>query len=263
MIVQWNSSLSKLPAYRILKHGSVACTINILSQITAEVCTFSCDNMNFTANSIIGAIFQGSWAVEYPMILILAVNRLVAVLLPYSMDRICSMTTASVLVVLCWIFGSFNAAICLSGQVQTLWFPRIPGFAFTEGTVLAEVLLYMDFYFGEFVIVSSLLCYVVVLQRLFAQRGNSARSLKAELPILLHFGTIFALTAVVLMLWHHPVGTGDLYGHVFNLFVLLRFAPSPILALLTNPTIRRQFFHKRINNKSTTTIPLSTAFSAR
>ncbi|VDP13155.1 unnamed protein product [Heligmosomoides polygyrus] len=189
MIVQWNSSLSKLPAYRILKHGSVACTINILSQITAEVCTFSCDNMNFTANSIIGAIFQGSWAVEYPMILILAVNRLVAVLLPYSMDRICSMTTAS--------------------------------------------------------------------------RGNSARSLKAELPILLHFGTIFALTAVVLMLWHHPVGTGDLYGHVFNLFVLLRFAPSPILALLTNPTIRRQFFHKRINNKSTTTIPLSTAFSAR
>lgn len=51
-IVQWNSSLSKLPAYRILKHGSVACTINILSQITAEVCTFSCDNMNFTANSV-------------------------------------------------------------------------------------------------------------------------------------------------------------------------------------------------------------------
>ncbi|VDP36831.1 unnamed protein product [Heligmosomoides polygyrus] len=97
MIVQYNSSFDKLPAYRILKHGSIACTINILSQIAAQVWTFSSsENLPLTTNSIIGAVFQGSWAVEYPMILILAANRLVAVLLPHSMDHICSTKTASV-----------------------------------------------------------------------------------------------------------------------------------------------------------------------
>uniref|UniRef100_A0A183GQ41 Cytochrome-c oxidase n=1 Tax=Heligmosomoides polygyrus TaxID=6339 RepID=A0A183GQ41_HELPZ len=99
-------------------------------------------------------------------------------------------------------------------------------------------LFYMDFYFGEFVILSSLVCYIIVLIRLVSKRGKSLRTVKVELPALLHFGTIFALTAVVLLFWHHPFGSGDLYGHIFNLFVLLRFAPSPILALFTNPTVK-------------------------
>ncbi|PIO64774.1 hypothetical protein TELCIR_13586 [Teladorsagia circumcincta] len=38
-----------------------------------------------------GAFFQGSWAAEYPMIFILAAYRLMAVAVPYKVDRLCSL----------------------------------------------------------------------------------------------------------------------------------------------------------------------------
>ncbi|EYC07689.1 hypothetical protein Y032_0069g348 [Ancylostoma ceylanicum] len=93
--------------------------------------------MDYTLNSINGAIFQGSWAVEYPMILILAVNRLLSVAWPLRARHICNIKLANVLLILCWAFGAFNTTLCLSGQVQTIWIVPSPGFVFTNQLVIA------------------------------------------------------------------------------------------------------------------------------
>ncbi|RCN48123.1 hypothetical protein ANCCAN_05808 [Ancylostoma caninum] len=163
MIIQSTRSLVKLPAYRCIQHASIACFINITTQIIVVAFTISQNEMNYTLNTIIGAIFQGSWAAEYPMLLILAGNRLLSVASPVLVNRLCDLKSANAVVALCWSFGLFNAILCLSGQVQTLWIPTAPGFAFTEGTFLASFLFYMDFYFAEFVVVSSLICYISIL----------------------------------------------------------------------------------------------------
>ncbi|KHJ99420.1 hypothetical protein OESDEN_00600 [Oesophagostomum dentatum] len=49
------------------------------------------------------------------------------------------------------------------------------------------------------------------------------------------------MSSVVLFLWHNPLSESDLYGHVFNLINLLRYCMYPVLALLTNASVRKQF----------------------
>ncbi|KAK6733493.1 hypothetical protein RB195_017317 [Necator americanus] len=253
IVIQKNKSLVKLPAFRIIQHDSIACSINIVSQIVAVASTLADYNMNYTLNWINGAIFQGSWAVEYPMILILAANRLLSVAYPMTSNRIFDLSFANGMVGLCWGFGIFNAVICLLGQVQSIWIATVPGFAFTSGTALADFISYMDFYFAEFVILSSLICYISIFM-ILSKKHNAIRSIKVELPLILHFGTIFALTAAVLYLWHYPPCQNDLYGHIFNLFVLLRFCVSPVLALLTNESIRERFFCRKLHEDTKTII---------
>ncbi|KAK6016766.1 hypothetical protein OSTOST_17746, partial [Ostertagia ostertagi] len=90
-VIQWTRELARLPSYRIAQHSSIACVINVLTQLIAVSFTFSHDNMDETLNWVNGAFFQGSWAAEYPMIFILAAYRLIAVALPYKVDRLCSL----------------------------------------------------------------------------------------------------------------------------------------------------------------------------
>ncbi|XGW08374.1 hypothetical protein V3C99_011028 [Haemonchus contortus] len=243
-IVQWCKELVKLPSYRIAQHSSIACTINIITQLIAVLATFSSANMNETVNWVNGAFFQGAWAAEYPMIFILAAYRLIAVALPHSVDRIFTLKLSYVLVALCWCFGVFNTALCLSGGVRSVWIPTEPGFAFTGNTFIAVFMYNMDFYFGEFVICASLICYVSLFILVIVRR-ETMKTLKLQGPLILHFGTIFLMTAVILFLWHNPPSTSIIYGHFFNLMVLLRFCISPVLALITNKVVRQRFLHMR------------------
>ncbi|KAK6011607.1 hypothetical protein OSTOST_23302, partial [Ostertagia ostertagi] len=140
------------------------------------------------------------------------------------------------MVTLCWCFGVFNAALCFSGEVRNVWKPTIPAFMFTDEfwvSFTADLLYNMDFYFAEFVLFASLTCYVVLFMMVIIKH-ETMRTMKMEGPLILHFGTIFCMTAVILFLWHNPLSNSDLYGHAFNLFVLLRFCISPLLALITN-----------------------------
>ncbi|EYC07691.1 hypothetical protein Y032_0069g348 [Ancylostoma ceylanicum] len=137
VIIHRTELIAKLPAYRVIQHASIACSINITAQIIAASFTLQGGEMDYTLNSINGAIFQGSWAVEYPMILILAVNRLLSVAWPLRARHICNIKLANVLLILCWAFGAFNTTLCLSGQVQTIWIVPSPGFVFTNQLVIA------------------------------------------------------------------------------------------------------------------------------
>ncbi|KAK6045847.1 hypothetical protein COOONC_16648, partial [Cooperia oncophora] len=137
------------------------------------------------------------------------------------------------LLALCWCFGVFNGALCFSGEVRSVWIPTVPGFTFIGHSFIAELLYLMDFYFAEAVIILSLVCYVAVLG-IIIHRGDAMKTMRVQGPMILHFGTIFAMTAIVLFLWHHPPSDQDFYGHAFNLLVLLRFCISPLLALITS-----------------------------
>ncbi|KAK5967094.1 hypothetical protein GCK32_007418, partial [Trichostrongylus colubriformis] len=90
MIIQMSKELSKLPAYRIAQHSTVACGINIITELIAAACTITGD-MDRTVNWVNGAFFHGSWAVEYPTVLLSAAHRLTAVAWPFSVDWIFSM----------------------------------------------------------------------------------------------------------------------------------------------------------------------------
>ncbi|WKX94280.1 hypothetical protein Q1695_011495 [Nippostrongylus brasiliensis] len=273
-IILRSRSLYELAAYRILLHLSLANTVNLLAQLTAIAMTLDSDKMNYTVNVLCGAIFQASWAVDYPTILILALHRLLAIFFPFSMDRVFSSQTVNILIILCYVFGVFNGAICFSGDVQTLWYADIPAFAFVGESFLADLLRFIDFYFAEFIIFASLFCYVFVVTKIImktvvgrisvereAGKSNKEKfalsnltvrynktkeptfnsSVKAEISLLLHFGSVFLLSAIVLLLWHHPASDSDLYYHVFNAIVLLRFSVTPILATITTKTIRQEF----------------------
>ncbi|KAL6733168.1 hypothetical protein Aduo_003841 [Ancylostoma duodenale] len=191
-----------------------------------------------------GAIFEGSFAVEFPMILILALNRLLSIAWPVRARKLCTIQLASVLLILCWAFGAFIAALCLSGQVETIWKISPPGFGFTKGTFIASLLHFIDLYLTEFVVFSSLACYVGIFIIVIMKR-KSKGTMQLELPLTLHFGSIFLMTAVVVYLWHNPAGTSDAYGHIFNLINILRCCLPPVFAILTNKTIRKLFFRRK------------------
>ncbi|EYC41718.1 hypothetical protein Y032_0559g3456 [Ancylostoma ceylanicum] len=259
VLIQRTRSIAKLPAYRIIQHASIACSINLVTQIIAVSCTLNRGHMDYTLNSIIGAFFQGSWAVEYPMILILAVNRLMSVAWPMRARYLCGLKVSNALIGLCWAFGAVNTITCLSGQIQTIWLVYTPGFVFTKGTLVAMIVHYIDLYFAEFVVISSLICYVFIFI-LLATKRDPMSSIRIELPLTLHFGTIFVMTAVILYLWHNPASDSDLYSHIFNLINILRYCVSPVLAIFTNEIIRKRFFTARYAESTITPITQMTKF---
>ncbi|KAK5977883.1 hypothetical protein GCK32_007117 [Trichostrongylus colubriformis] len=128
-IIQMSKELSKLPAYRIAQHSTVACGINIITELIAAACTITGD-MDRTVNWVNGAFFHGSWAVEYPTVLLSAAHRLTAVAWPFSVDWIFSMQNCYIILAVIWCFGVFNGALCLSGQVYSIWVPTLPSFVF-------------------------------------------------------------------------------------------------------------------------------------
>ncbi|KHJ90691.1 hypothetical protein OESDEN_09458 [Oesophagostomum dentatum] len=125
--------------------------------------------MDYTINTINGAIFQFAWAADYPTMLVLALNRLLAVATPVLFHRICDLRTAHITIGVCTIFGAINGALCLSGDVQNYWDASVPGFAFTEGTLIAQIQFYIDFYFAEFVIIACCPCYICLFGYLIAK----------------------------------------------------------------------------------------------
>uniref|UniRef100_A0A0K0D9W2 7TM_GPCR_Srx domain-containing protein n=1 Tax=Angiostrongylus cantonensis TaxID=6313 RepID=A0A0K0D9W2_ANGCA len=73
-------------AYRLIFFGSAADTVNCGVQVAAVAATLRTPVIHPTTNMLLGAAFQASYAVEYPIMLILSVNRFIAVILPKKMD---------------------------------------------------------------------------------------------------------------------------------------------------------------------------------
>ncbi|WKX96232.1 hypothetical protein Q1695_012576 [Nippostrongylus brasiliensis] len=76
-------------------HICVVDAINSATQVIAQAATLTTAEMNPAINVINGAIFQGSWAADYPMILVIAVNRLGGVLMPFSVGGFFNTKSAS------------------------------------------------------------------------------------------------------------------------------------------------------------------------
>ncbi|KAK6732717.1 hypothetical protein RB195_016840 [Necator americanus] len=145
----------------------VADAVNCICQVTVVVITLRSPVIDWTINLIIGAIFQAAYAVEYPLIFVLAVNRFVAVIFPYKMEILFSRKTSAVIMIACSIFGAFNCALCLSGKIQSLWDPMIPAFYFTNQTTFTAVFMRsMDLYLSEFIQISSLVTYIIIITHL-------------------------------------------------------------------------------------------------
>ncbi|RCN33579.1 hypothetical protein ANCCAN_20589 [Ancylostoma caninum] len=84
-VILQTRSLRSMAGYRFMVHISAVDLVNCITQIVAQMCTLNTPYMDPIINEVInGAIFQGTWAADYPMTLIIALNRVVAVMLPFK-----------------------------------------------------------------------------------------------------------------------------------------------------------------------------------
>ncbi|KAL6733181.1 hypothetical protein Aduo_003851 [Ancylostoma duodenale] len=254
LVIRRHKSLWKLSAYRFLLFASAVDAANCAAQVIAVALTFKTPIIDYTTNLILGAIFQTSYAMEYPVIFVLAINRFTAVNLPHKMDRLFTMNTTSALLVFCMMFGGFNCAICLSGSIQSLWDSLFPTFYFTDQKNFVAVFMRsMDFYLSEVVVCSSLVFYLVIVFHIVFKR-KLIGSTRAELPLLLHSFQFFMFSGVMLYFWYNPISTTQLYTHLFNVLVVIRFGFAPVSLLLINKTIRTHFFHLSSRSSNTTSV---------
>ncbi|EYC07727.1 hypothetical protein Y032_0069g365 [Ancylostoma ceylanicum] len=254
LVIRRHKSLWKLSAYRFLLFASAVDAANCAAQVTVVALTFRTPDIDYTINLILGAIFQTTYAMEYPVIFVLAINRFTAVIMPHKLDRLFTMNITLVLIVFCVLFGGFNCAICFSGHIQSLWDPLFPTFYFTGQTNFVAVFMRsMDFYLSEVVVCSSLFIYLVIVFYIVFKRRLIGTT-RAELPLLLHSFQFFMFSGVMLYFWYNPISTTQLYTHVFNVLVVIRFGFAPVSLLLINKTIRTHFFRLSSRSSHTTSV---------
>ncbi|VDK61068.1 unnamed protein product [Cylicostephanus goldi] len=141
LVIMRSNSLRKLAGYHFMVHSSVVDLINSITQIVAQLCTLESYEMNPILNEVNGAIFQGTWAADYPMILIVAVNRLVAVVLPFKVSTFFGEKWTKFYISICIVFGVLNTAACLSGDMACIWTASIPSFQF-----IAKISKFYNYY---------------------------------------------------------------------------------------------------------------------
>uniref|UniRef100_A0A0K0D9V9 7TM_GPCR_Srx domain-containing protein n=1 Tax=Angiostrongylus cantonensis TaxID=6313 RepID=A0A0K0D9V9_ANGCA len=163
MVIRRSKSLRTLSAYRIIFFGSTADAVNCAVQVAVVAFTLRAPVIHPTLNSFMGALYQTMYAMEYPTILVLAFNRFIAVVFPKKMDFIFDEKKTMIILILCCLFGAFNGALCLSGEIRLLWDPSIPSLYYTnESSFTANFMRDMDFYFGEIMFTTSLIIYVII-----------------------------------------------------------------------------------------------------
>ncbi|KIH50853.1 hypothetical protein ANCDUO_19065 [Ancylostoma duodenale] len=156
-------SLRSMAGYRFMVHISAVDLVNCITQIVAQICTLNTPYMNPIVNEINGAIFQGTWAADYPMTLIIALNRVVAVMLPFKVRILFGDNLTYFYIAACLVFGGMNTAACLSGELACVWIAEIPSFAFTTHSVFKDIAELVDFWFAEVIILCSTACYIAIL----------------------------------------------------------------------------------------------------
>lgn len=243
-VILQTSSLRSMIGYRFMVHICIVDIINSITQVIAQAATMNSPEMNIDINSINGALFQGSWAADYPMILVIAVDRLLSVVAPFHVEKFFDARSSLLYIALCWIFGSFNFVACLSTQVHCLWDASLPSFGFYGHSSLANVLNFVDFYFAEVVLVSSAASYVAIFVFLFRKRRLVSTS-HHEFPLLMNFLCIFGVTGISLYLWHRPASNSAIYRQLLQTIIVIRFGMPPLAALLINRPIRSRFFRLR------------------
>ncbi|VDM64504.1 unnamed protein product [Angiostrongylus costaricensis] len=164
LVIRRSKCLWALSAYRLIFFSSAADAVNCGAQVAAVAITIRTPVIHPTLNSFLGALFQTSYAMEYPTILILASNRFIAVVFPKKMDHVFDKKKTMIILILCCLFGAFNGALCLSGEIRSIWDPYIPKFYFTnESSFTANFLRAMDLYYGEFVYITSFIIYLIII----------------------------------------------------------------------------------------------------
>ncbi|KAL6734034.1 hypothetical protein Aduo_004619 [Ancylostoma duodenale] len=243
-VILQTRSLRSMAGYRFMVHISAVDLVNCITQIVAQICTLNTPYMNPIVNEINGAIFQGTWAADYPMTLIIALNRVVAVMLPFKVRILFGDNLTYFYIAACLVFGGMNTAACLSGELACVWIAEIPSFAFTTHSVFKDIAELVDFWFAEVIILCSTACYIAILVYLL-QKRKLLTSSRHELPLLFHFCCIFGITGISLFFWHHPAANNALYYEILQTVIVFRFGMPPLAALLVNGSIRSRFFQLR------------------
>ncbi|KAK6732718.1 hypothetical protein RB195_016841 [Necator americanus] len=243
-VILRSRSLRKMVGYRFMVHLCAVDLINSVTQIIAQACTFNNADMNYMINEINGAIFQGTWAADYPMILIVAVNRLIAVLLPFKTEIFFRADYTKAYIAACLLFGAMNTGVCLSGQVACIWLVEIPSFGFTESTtILANIINFVDFWFGEFIVLSSCACYIIIVFHLVRKTKRLDPLCKTQTVALP--GETLASTDRTADMSKGPIAppasSSALFYQLLQTMIVIRFGIPPLAALIVNRSIRIRF----------------------
>ncbi|VDM63511.1 unnamed protein product [Angiostrongylus costaricensis] len=133
LVIRRSKRLWALSAYRLIFFSSAADAVNCGAQVAAVAITIRTPVIHPTLNSFLGAIFTMSYAMRCPTVFFLAFNRFIAVVFPKKMDLIFDKKKTMIILILCSLFGAFTGALCLSGEIRSMWNPYIPKFYFTSG----------------------------------------------------------------------------------------------------------------------------------
>ncbi|VDM55744.1 unnamed protein product [Angiostrongylus costaricensis] len=133
LVIRRSKCLWALSAYRLIFFSSAADAVNCGVQVAAVAITLRTPVIHPTLNSFLGALLVTSYAMGYPTVFALAFNRFIAVVFPKKMDLIFDKKKTTGILILCSLFGAFTGALCLSGEIRSMWDPYIPRFYFTSG----------------------------------------------------------------------------------------------------------------------------------
>ncbi|VDM55568.1 unnamed protein product [Angiostrongylus costaricensis] len=134
LVIRRSKCLWAHSAYRLIFFSSAADAVNCGVQVAAVAITLRTPVIHPTLNSLLGALSVTSYAMEYPTIFVLAFNRFIAVVFPKKMDLIFDKKKTMIILVLCCLFGAFTGALCLSGEIRSMWDPYNLKFYFTKTT---------------------------------------------------------------------------------------------------------------------------------
>ncbi|CAI4224024.1 unnamed protein product [Auanema sp. JU1783] len=253
-IIKTKDNLRKYAAYHLLAHAAFMQGVNCLSQLAMICITFFRSDANYTLNKFFGAVFHGSWTGEYPTILMLSINRLIAINWPYYLHFMFDGRPFQIFLQFCIVYALTNFVVCLTPAISSLWDPQLATFYFEGDTVISSIIVFIDSKIVVWIVLLSSLLYIITFIGLvYKIQSSGLSSVRAELPLLLNFFGLFLATGITLYLWHHPPSDSLLYFNFFNIFVIFRFAFVNIILLMYNRTIRRHFFFassKRIHDST-------------
>ncbi|VDM64737.1 unnamed protein product [Angiostrongylus costaricensis] len=164
LVIRRSKCLWALSAYRLIFFSSAADAVNCGTQVATVAIALRTPVIHPILNSLLGALLVTSYAMGYPTIFVLAFNRFIAVVFPKKMDLVFDKKKTMIILILCSLFGAFTGALCLSGEIRSMWDPYIPKFYFTnESSFTAEFLRAMTLYYGEFVYITSFIVYLIIV----------------------------------------------------------------------------------------------------
>ncbi|KAJ1368051.1 hypothetical protein KIN20_029104 [Parelaphostrongylus tenuis] len=164
LVIRRSKSLWIHSAYRLIFFACAADTVNCGTQVAVVALTLRTPAIHPRTNMLLGTLFQASYVAEYPTILVLAVNRFIAVIFPTKMDLIFNRRKTTVTLLLCCLFSALNISLFVTGEVYGVWNPSVPKFYFSNRSSFIAILARStSLYFGEFVYIASFVTYLIIV----------------------------------------------------------------------------------------------------